>query len=74
MRYLNLFFRGVLCDALRFAKGIMSSTFRIADAAASAARVSVGAARDKYAVDAVDEKRSFINHPLTQPRRKPARF
>lgn len=45
VRYLNLFFRGVLCDALRFAKGVMSSTSRIADAAASAARVSVGAAR-----------------------------
>lgn len=43
--YLSLFFRDVLCDALRFAKGVMSSTSRIADAAASAARVSVGAAR-----------------------------
>lgn len=38
---------------------------------------------DKYAADAVDERRSFINHPLTRPhrftqlyrlRRKPARF
>jgi hypothetical protein len=28
---------------------------------------------DKYAADAVDEKRSFINHPLMRPRRKPAR-
>lgn len=71
----SLPFNRVLRDVL-LCKGVMSSASRIADAALHGTSVRAflsGPHGDKYAADAVDEKRSFINHPLTQPRWKPAR-
>lgn len=69
----NTFVRSFFFFLSFFSPGRKSSTLEqylaIVSARLEVTRRLLSLSGDKYAADAVDERRSFINHPLTRPHR-----